>query len=279
MEELKLKDLADDLLILNKITVDRLFQLDNSADCIALYVFYYKTAKWQKTKVVKANDLYVKKSLKWGIDKIRRTKAILKEHGLIDIVQKRKDGKIDGWYIEISYLVTERKLEDVKIKVQEQEATTPESNNTRNQQVENSTSGIEEINALKEYIKCLKKEIEMLKNNNISALQENTVEVSNIPYNEIIDFLNEAVGTNYKSTSKRTRELIKARFNEGYTLEDFKVVITNKCYDWLQNNEMRKFLRPETLFSNKFESYLNQTRQERKLTTKDIEDKIDFSDF
>jgi len=160
MEDIKLNDIADDLLILNKITIDRLFQLDNCADCIALYIFYYKTAKWQKTDTVKANDQYVKKSLKWGISKIQKTKQTLKEHGLIDIVQRRKDGKIEGWFIKVSYLVSERKADEIKIKVQE-------SNNTQNEHVENSTCGNEETNALKENIKCLKKEIEMLKNNNI----------------------------------------------------------------------------------------------------------------
>lgn len=158
MNDIKLNDIADDLLILNKITVDRLFQLENCADCIALYVFYYKTAKWQKTNTVKANDQYVKKSLKWGISKIQKTKQTLKEHGLIDIVQRRKDGKIEGWFIKVSYLVNERKADEIKIKVQN-------INNTQNQQVENCTSGNEETNALKEKIKCLEKEIEMLKDN------------------------------------------------------------------------------------------------------------------
>ena len=158
MNDIKLNDIADDLLILNKITIDRLFQLENCADCIALYVFYYKTAKWQKTDTVKANDQYVKKSLKWGISKIQKTKQTLKEHGLIDIVQRRKDGKIEGWFIKVSYLVSERKADEIKINVQE-------SNNTQNEQVENCTSGNEETNALKEKIKCLEKEIEMLKDN------------------------------------------------------------------------------------------------------------------
>ena len=158
MNDIKLNDIADDLLILNKITIDRLFQLDNCADCIALYIFYYKTAKWQKTDTVKANDQYVKKSLKWGISKIQKTKQTLKEHGLIDIVQRRKDGKIEGWFIKVSYLVSERKADEIKIKVQE-------SNNTQNEQVENYTSGNEETNALKEKIKCLEKEIEVLKDN------------------------------------------------------------------------------------------------------------------
>lgn len=158
MNDIELNGIADDLLILNKITVDRLFQLENCADCIALYVFYYKTAKWQKTNTVKANDQYVKKSLKWGISKIQKTKQTLKEHGLIDIVQRRKDGKIEGWFIKVSYLVNERKADEIKIKVQN-------INNTQNEQVENCTSGNEETNALKEKIKCLEKEIEMLKDN------------------------------------------------------------------------------------------------------------------
>lgn len=172
MNDIEMNDIADDLLILNKITIDRLFQLENCADCIALYVFYYKTAKWQKTDTVKANDQYVKKSLKWGISKIQKTKQTLKEHGLIDIVQRRKDGKIEGWFIKVSYLVSERKSEEIKIKVQESNNTqntqvVQDSNNTQNEQVENSTCGNEDTNALKENIKCLKKEIEMLKDNNI----------------------------------------------------------------------------------------------------------------
>lgn len=158
MNDIKLNDIADDLLILNKITVDRLFRLENCADCIALYVFYYKTAKWQKTNTVKANDQYVKKSLKWGISKIQKTKQALKEHGLIDIVQRRKDGKIEGWFIKVSYLVNERKADEIKIKVQN-------INNTQNEQVENCTSGNEETNALKEKIKCLENELKMLKDN------------------------------------------------------------------------------------------------------------------
>lgn len=158
MNDIELNYITDDLLILNKITVDRLFQLENCADCIALYVFYYKTAKWQKTNTVKANDQYVKKSLKWGISKIKKTKQTLKEHGLIDIVQRRKDGKIEGWFIKVSYLVNERKADEIKIKVQN-------INNTQNEQVENCTSGNGETNALKEKNKCLEKEIEMLKDN------------------------------------------------------------------------------------------------------------------
>ena len=297
-KEIKLNDIADDLLILNKMTVDTLFKLDNCADCIALYVFYYKTAKWQKTNTIKANDLYVKKSLKWGIDKIKRTKAILKEHGLINIVQRRKDGKIEGWYIEVAYLVTQKKIDDIKIKVEDanntekqqvEEPTIPKSNNTQKQQVENSISGEEEINTLKEVIKSLKKEIKILKENNISASKEEedtkaVAVIEKINYEKIVNRLNELSGASYWHDSKNTRSLIKARFNEGFTENDFMIVIEKMCYLWNKEpkkgeKDMRLYLRPSTLFGNKFEQYLNMNVQPKEITTGDLVNQFDFSDF
>ena len=66
------------------------------------------------------------------------------------------------------------------------------------------------------------------------------------------------VGSNYKSTSKKTQSLIKARFNEKFTIDDFKKVIDIKSSQWLKDNKMKSYLRPETLFGAKFESYLNE---------------------
>ena len=79
-----------------------------------------------------------------------------------------------------------------------------------------------------------------------------------VPYAEIIGYLNEACGTRYTETAKATQRLINARFNEGFTLEDFKQVIDIKAAEWLGDAKMNAFLRPETLFGTKFESYLNQ---------------------
>ena len=56
---------------------------------------------------------------------------------------------------------------------------------------------------------------------------------------------------------KQTKAKIDARLNEGYTLDDFIVVIEKKVFEW-KNTDMEKYLRPETLFGSKFESYLNQ---------------------
>lgn len=224
MDDVKLNDIADNLLILNKITIDRLFQLENCADCIALYVFYYKTAKWQKTDTVKANDQYVKKSLKWGISKIQKTKQTLKEHGLIDIVQRRKDGKIDGWFIKVSYLVNERKADEIKIKVQN-------INNTQNEQVENCTSGNEETNALKEKIKCLEKEIEMLKDNK----KERKTKKQTKSYDEqIAEYTGNEELQNSLKAFVQMRSLIKKPMTE-YALK-----LMLKKLDELGNNDTTK---------------------------------------
>ncbi|WP_050740606.1 conserved phage C-terminal domain-containing protein [Acetobacterium bakii] len=75
---------------------------------------------------------------------------------------------------------------------------------------------------------------------------------------EIINYLNGVLGTNYKPTAKATQALIKARLSEKYTIDDFKQVIDIKNAEWQNDPKMSKFLRPETLFGNKFESYLNQ---------------------
>ena len=75
---------------------------------------------------------------------------------------------------------------------------------------------------------------------------------------EIIDYLNAKIGAAYKYNSRKTQSCIKARLSEGFTLDDFKKVIDKKVADWLQNREMARFLRPETLFGPKFESYVNE---------------------
>lgn len=81
--------------------------------------------------------------------------------------------------------------------------------------------------------------------------------LSAVPYDEIISYLNSVCGTSYKSSSKATRAHINARWREGFRLEDFKRVIDKKAAEWLHDPKMAKYLRPETLFGTKFESYLN----------------------
>ncbi|MGT2923883.1 conserved phage C-terminal domain-containing protein [Streptococcus caviae] len=74
---------------------------------------------------------------------------------------------------------------------------------------------------------------------------------------DVVSYLNLKAGTKYKHSTQKTRKHIKARLNDGFSLEDFKTVINKKVDEWL-NTDMSKYLRPETLFGTKFESYLNQ---------------------
>ena len=74
---------------------------------------------------------------------------------------------------------------------------------------------------------------------------------------EIVDYLNAAIGSSYRPSSKKTTSLIRARLNEGFTVDDFKAVIDKKSASW-GGTDMAKYLRPETLFGTKFEGYLNE---------------------
>lgn len=81
----------------------------------------------------------------------------------------------------------------------------------------------------------------------------------NIPFLEIIDLLNRETGKHYQARSTSTKRLIKARWREGFRIPDFKKVIRKKSAEWGKDPKMSSYLRPETLFGTKFESYLNQT--------------------
>lgn len=91
-----------------------------------------------------------------------------------------------------------------------------------------------------------------------SKLDDTSSKNDVIPYKLIIDLLNKVSGKNYRSATQKTRSLIKARWNEGFRFNDFKHVILVKTQEWLNDPEMNKFIRPETLFGTKFENYLNQ---------------------
>ncbi|UTT55181.1 phage replisome organizer N-terminal domain-containing protein [Staphylococcus equorum] len=78
------------------------------------------------------------------------------------------------------------------------------------------------------------------------------------PYKNIIEHLNNEADKKYKHTTGKTQTLIKARFNEGFSEDDFINVIDNMVKEWKGDNKMDRYLRPETLFGTKFESYLNQ---------------------
>lgn len=79
-----------------------------------------------------------------------------------------------------------------------------------------------------------------------------------VPYRDVVSYLNEKTGRSFRATTEKTKKLIKARWNDGFRLADFQKVIDTKTTQWLNDPEMDQYLRPETLFGTKFESYLQE---------------------
>ncbi len=92
-----------------------------------------------------------------------------------------------------------------------------------------------------------------------------------IPYAEIVNYLNEKAGKKFKPSAKKTKEVIHARWGEGHRLDDFKQVI-NVCVEkWSgqrfsngQNGD--DYLQPSTLFNGKFDERLNWTSKQKPKT-------------
>lgn len=73
----------------------------------------------------------------------------------------------------------------------------------------------------------------------------------------ILNYLNTKTNKSFSSKNTSTCKLISTRLQEGFTLENFYYIIDIKTEQWL-NNESEAFLRPQTLFGDKMESYVNE---------------------
>lgn len=72
---------------------------------------------------------------------------------------------------------------------------------------------------------------------------------------EILTFLNLKSGSGYKVIDSNLK-LIDSILKKGYTVEDCYTVIDKKVEEW-RGTEYEQYLRPITLFSSKFDGYLN----------------------
>lgn len=133
---------------------------------------------------------------------------------------------------------------------------------------------IKELNRLRQqrYRDSQKKLLDKSRNVTNNATNNEFCSICNMyyldVYKEVINYLNIKTNSNYKYSTKKNQTLIHARCEEGNTIENFKSVIDKKCKEWI-GTEWEKFLRPETLFGNKFEGYLNQKSKEDQKTGTD----------
>lgn len=101
-------------IILSKHLLDILLKDEDYSNLVALYVFYYYTAKWQKTNQPHATLNYVAEGMSWGVDKVKRIKKKLKDLGLIDdIVYQAEGGQFEGHYIKVNFIWTKEKADKV----------------------------------------------------------------------------------------------------------------------------------------------------------------------
>jgi len=89
-----------------------------------------------------------------------------------------------------------------------------------------------------------------------------------------ITLLNDLTKSGFKPSSKKTRDTIKARVNDGYSLADLEEVIRHKVASWLHDPKQSQYLRPETLFGSKFEGYLQCAKRANQINA--IEGLIDI---
>mgnify|MGYP002713584962 FL=1 len=175
----------------------------------------------------------------WSNATIRRTISSLEKQELLFIGNYNKAGFDNTKWYSIDYF----KLEGVSKRLAQNEQTTCSKRADGVAQNEQTNT--------RDYTEITTETT----NNNILSPSSTAY-----PYKDVIDYLNQQTGKHYKSTTKKNQTVIRARTDEGFTLDDFKQVINNKVTEW-KGTDMEKYLRPETLFGTKFEGYLNQETQ------------------
>lgn len=101
-------DLNDRAFSITPETFERMLKLEGvrASNAIALYSFYCYKSKYQKNNRVWATIPYVATGLQWGEDRVKQTRADLKELGLIeDYVDRSIDGQWGKTYVKVNYLL------------------------------------------------------------------------------------------------------------------------------------------------------------------------------
>lgn len=117
-------DVNEEPIVFSKHVSDYLLSQPKAGNLIALYFFYYYTAKWQKTNQPKATTEYVAKGLGWSDDFVRKYKNCLIDLKLIkNVVQKDEEGKIIGHFIKVNFIWSKEKVDRINSNLEEKTAT------------------------------------------------------------------------------------------------------------------------------------------------------------
>lgn len=179
MKKEMLYDINNEPLVISKSIIDLFLKEEKPADLIALYTFYYYTAKWQRTNQPKATTNFTAKGLHWGDDKVIDRKKILIKLNLIENVMKKdkKTGKIIGNYIKVNFIWGKSKSREIT-EVTTVGETPRAVNNAPNPLNTNNT-------------------------NPLSTVRTTTCELNNSPLNNFSskEYINQLIGSNKKHIS------------------------------------------------------------------------------
>ena len=198
----------------------------------------------------------------WSFSMVKRVIRSLEKGGYLLSGNFNKSQMDQTKWYSIDY----DKLEQLELKVvTECEGEEGKSDDSMlHQETMNGSKGADEGNGLNKPIpKSTTKNTTKITTNNHSF------------YKKVIDYLNTQNNSRFQENNRKTQSLLRARLKEGYTLEDFQKVIDTKVSEWRHHPQMSKYIRPETLFGNKFESYLHQKSVKQPLREEDF----DLSDY
>ena len=227
--------------------------------------------------VYKTFDEWAEELPFWSKRTLKRAFKKLEKMGVVISTDKYNKMKIDRtkWY-----RINDTKLNELcsTTEVQElvEKITAPERNYKNYMTVEQRETMKFVKDDAKESNEPAKKTEKHKEGNQVKAKKSKEV-------TEVIDYLNEKTGARYKPSSQANRNLVLARMNEGYTVQDLKTVIDNQVSAW-RGTEWEKYLRPSTLFrASKIENYLNSKRLNHSSrynsTVQDQYDNLQYTDL
>lgn len=103
---------------------------------------------------------------------------------------------------------------------------------------------------------------------NTNLLNTKKINTKEYYIEEIAKYFEQVTGKSCSLKNQNNVKYIKARLNEGFSVEDFKSVICFKNNEWSKDPKMSKYIQPSTLFSTKFSNYLEASANQDLVETK-----------
>jgi len=103
----------EDLIIIHPHLLQKFMrQGKDFANLLTLYTFYTYQAKLQKTNQPLCTDEFTRRGMNWAIDRVKKTKKLLKEMGLVNMIQKSY-----YTYIQLPFIYTKKRVGELLGKV------------------------------------------------------------------------------------------------------------------------------------------------------------------